>query len=303
MLLAGVITAVFFIVRSTSLFEFSDGSEGRAARNAAESSGEEEEAESLEALWKRREYSRVNELCEQRLSEEPLTQKYLAYNGFAYFYRGVSQYTLEDQLSLFDEAVVNLRKMLVFEQPLLEEKVHYILGKAYYHKGRFYTDLAIRHLQRSIELGYTAGDSHRYLGLAYGRLDSYEKSIEHFLQAADESADPILFMTIGRTYYKMERMEEAVEYLQRAVNAAESSSVKEKSRFLLGKIFLDQGELNKAETHYRQILSGNPKSADAHYHLGVVYEERNDRVKARAEWRKALDIDPSHHGALLKLYD
>jgi tetratricopeptide (TPR) repeat protein len=264
---------------------------------------EGEEEQTLSALWKRKEYARINEVCEERLREEPLKQEYLAYNGFAYFYRGVSQYTLEDQLNLFDKSVRNLRKILIYDAPMLEEKVHYILGKAYYHKGRFYTDAAIRHLDLALEQGYEAVDIHRYLGLSYGRLDEYATSVEHFLKAAEVAADPILFMTIGRTYYKMERDEEAVEHLQRAINAAESSAVKEKSRFLLGKIFLDQGALNKAESQYERILSDNPRSADAHYYLGEVYERKQERVKARAEWRKTLEIDPSHHGALLKLYD
>ncbi len=299
LLLIGVATGGFFLSRHTF-----------GADNTAESSGEgesgkqsEKASDSLSSLWERKEYSRINELCEQRLEEEPLAQKYLAYNGFSYFYRGVSQYTLEDQLLLFDKAVVNLRKILVFEQPLLKEKVHYILGKTYYHKGRFYTDQAITHLQRSLDLGYSADDIHRYLGLSYGKLDKYQASVDHFLKATETSADPILFMTIGRTYYKMERMDEAIDYLNRAVDRADSSTIKEKSRFLLGNIFHERGALKKAEEQYKHIISNNDQSADAHYYLGNVYEKRNNRVKARAEWRKALEIDPSHHGALLKLYD
>jgi tetratricopeptide (TPR) repeat protein len=305
LLLLGAGAAVFFIP-GLSFPWAGTAEEEEAAADGPDERGQGEAAKedgSLSGLWKRREYSEINSLCEEYLQEQPLDQKHLVYNGFAYFYRGVNQYTLEDQLTLFDKAVVNLRKTLVYEDPLLEDKVHYILGKAYYHKGRFYSDLAIRHLLRAVELGYTAGDTNRYLGLAYGRLDEYEKSVNYFLKAAEDSADPILFMTIGRTYYKMERNEEAIQHLQRAINAAESSTVKEKSRFLLGKIFLDQGMLKKAENQYERILSDNPKSADAHYYLGEVYAKQNNRVKARAEWRKVLDIDPSHHGALLKLYD
>jgi hypothetical protein len=33
-----------------------------------------------------------------------------------------------------------------------------------------------------------------------------------------------------------------------------------------------------------------------------VYTKMNDPVKARAEWRNALIIDPSHYGAKLRYY-
>jgi Tfp pilus assembly protein PilF len=46
----------------------------------------------------------------------------------------------------------------------------------------------------------------------------------------------------------------------------------------------------------------DPQSADAHFFLGEVYAKMNDPVKARAEWRNALIIDPSHYGARLRYY-
>lgn len=261
-----------------------------------------EEKKSIETLWSDKNYVQVNERCNDVLAQSPLSERHLLYNGFAYFYRGVNQYTPEDQLPLFNKALVNLRKLLVLDSPPEEAKVHYVLGKTYYHKGRFYLDAAVRHLKNSVELGYSASDTYRYIGLTLGELGDYKKSVEYFLKASEKNPDEILYMTIGRTYYKMGNNEEAVEFLKRSVQTTEETAIEQRARFLLGKIYKDEGELEKAKEQYRLVVSNNPKSADAHYHLGEIFEMQGEKVKARAEWREALDIEPSHYGALLKMY-
>ena len=269
---------------------------------AEEQSAPQEEQQSLAQLWELRDYVTINERCSEALEEEPLSERHLLYNGFSYFYRGANQYSPEDQLPLFQKAVVNLRKLLVLDSPPEEGKIHYVLGKTYYHKGRFYLDLAVHHLKRAVESEYSAADLYRYLGLALGEMGNYEESINYFLTAAEEKPDAILYMTIGQTYYKMGRNEKALDFLNRAVQGTEETAVEQRARFLLGKIYMDMDMLEKAKDQYEVILSNEPKSADAHFHLGEIYEMQGDNVKARAEWRTTLDIEPSHYGALLKLY-
>ncbi len=261
-----------------------------------------EEELDIHALWERKDYSRINEVCEEILAEDPLQPEYLALNGFAYFYRGTSLYTLEDQIPLYDLALINLRKALIADSPPQEGQIHYVLGKTYYHKGRFYTDLAIEHLEKSIELGYKGADSYRYLGLAYSEMGDYELGVEQFLAAAEEESDSLLYMTIGQTYFKMKKMDKALDFLMRAVHSTGEVTIEKKSRFLIGNIYIEMGELRKAKDQYEKILSIEADSADAHYYLGEIYDKMGEQVKARAEWRKVLNIDPSHYGALLKLY-
>ncbi len=262
----------------------------------------QDEQKSFAQLWEMRDYVTINERCGEVLEEDPLSKRHLLYNGFSYFYRGANQYSPEDQLPLFRKAVVNLRKLLVLDSPPEEGKIHYVLGKTYYHKGRFFLDLSVHHLKRAAELDYSAADLYRYLGLALGEMGNYEESIDYFLTAAEEQPDAILYMTIGQTYYKMGRNEKALDFLSRSVQVTEEIAVEQRARFLLGKIYMDMDMLEKAKDQYEVILSNDPKSADAHFHLGEIYELQEDNVKARAEWRSTLEIEPSHYGALLKLY-
>ncbi len=256
----------------------------------------------LENLWTDSKYKELSERCEEKLLLNPLDPESLIYNGFAYFHLGIAQFTLEDQLPLLDAAIINLRKALLIKSEPLAGKVNYILGKAYYHKGRFYLDQAIYYLEKSIELEYINIDTYKYLGLSYSELGFYEEGIELFLKTIDNDKDDMILLVIGQTYHKLGDNKNSKLYLKRAIDINDDFRVEIKSRFLLGKIFIEEDELEKAEEQYNLILDKNPGSADAHYYIGEIYSERDNTIKARAEWRKALELDPSHYGALLKLH-
>ncbi len=256
----------------------------------------------LEDLWIDSKYKELSERCEDLLNKNPLDPESLIYNGFAYFHLGIAQFTLEDQLPLLDLAIVNLRKALLLNSHPLSGKVNYILGKSYYHKGRYYLDQAIHHIDISISLGYINVDTYKYLGLSYSELGFYEKGIQYFLKAENNEKNDMLLLVIGQTYYKLGDNKNSQLYLKRAIDMNDDFRVELKSRFLLGKMFFEKGELLKAEDQYNLILSKDIKSADAHYYLGEIYADQDNTIKARAEWRKALELDPSHYGALLRLY-
>lgn len=259
--------------------------------------------DALYELWETRQYNAVINRCTQTLLENPMDAEALVFCGFSYFYVGVSKYSLEDKIDYFDRAVITLRKAELVEDRPFPGGIKYILGKSYYHKGKFYMDQAVRYLEDSIEYGYIGDDTFEYLGLAYCELERYQQGIEYFLRAIDKNPTDILLLTIAQTYYKMHDMGAAKEFLIRTINKTDDITIEEKSRFLLGQIFIDDGALLQAEEQFKEVLKKNPKSADAHFILGNIYEKMNETIKARAQWRKALQIDSSHYGARLKYYD
>ena len=213
----------------------------------------------------------------------------------------MSQNALEEKMPFLDQAIVSLRRAKLAGTPFSGE-IDYVLGKAYFNKGKYYYDLAISSMESSLAKGYVQKDSQEYIGQAYTQLGDYEKGLEHFLTALKDDSGDLLLLTIGQTYYQMKRTSDAVDYLLRTLNKTEDKDIEERARFLLGGIYLDTNELFKAEEQFTAIVRIDPKSADAHYDLGEVYAKMNDPVKARAEWRNALIIDPSHYGAKLRYY-
>ncbi|MBI9108720.1 MAG: tetratricopeptide repeat protein [Spirochaetales bacterium] len=261
-----------------------------------------EEVTTIETLWENQHYETINEKCEALLSIDPMNQKALIYNGFSYFYRGTSQFSLEEKIPLFDDALVNLRKALLICNDAIRGKVQYIIGKCYYQKGNFYSDLAIKYLEESVEAGYTGEDTYEYLGLLYSRLNKYQESADYYIKAIEGNPTDMLYLVLAQTYYQLGEIENAEEYLIWTLNKTADFSVEQKARYLLGNIFVEKKEYLKAEKEYRIILEKNNKAADAHYYLGDIYDKIGDSAKARYEWRKCLEIDSYHYGARLKLY-
>jgi tetratricopeptide (TPR) repeat protein len=255
----------------------------------------------LPELFRSEKYDEVISTANAALVGDPMNTVALTYKGFASFYKSVSQNALEEKMPYLDQAILSLRRARLANTPFGGE-TDYVLGKAYFNKGKYYYDLSISFMESSLARGYVQKDTHEYIGQAYNQLGDNEKALQNFLVALEDDPTDLLLLTIGQTYYQMKRTSDAVDYLLRTLNKTEDKDIEERTRFLLGGIYLDTGELFKAEEQFSSIVKLDPSSADAHYDLGEVYAKMNDPVKARGEWRNALIIDPSHYGAKLRYY-
>jgi tetratricopeptide (TPR) repeat protein len=280
-----VLAIVFFQTRAFGLLRYSDV----------------QERQQMHELWEEGRYGAIIERTGQVLEETPLDESALVLGGFSYFYEGVNQVSEEDKRAYLERAVVLLRKALVLRRTPLEAQVHYVLAKAYYHRGDFYYDLAVEHMREAVELGYVADDTYEYLGMAYARLGQFERSVESFSTALDRSPSDLLYLTVAETYMQSGRHERAESYLQEAMSATDDGFLVQRARFMLGEVYIQEGRLEDAQRQFELIIDSNPKSAEAHYQLGRVYDLMGDTVRARSEWRKTIQIDPNHAGALTSL--
>jgi len=253
-------------------------------------------------LWDDQLYDKVIDRCNAILKKDPMDSKALIFRGFSYFYKAAPEISVEKKIPLLTKSINSLRLAKLTNLDTIKGEVDYILGKAYFLKGRYYYDLSIRYILLSIKEGYSSNDAFQFLGLAYTQLGNPEKGIEYFNLALKEKTSDILLLAAAKNYFTLKKYNTATEYLERAINSTKDTVVEEKSRFLLGDIYTKQNKLLKAEEEYSKIAKLNPKSADAHYYLGEIYRMMNKPVKARAEWREALIIDPSHYAAKLRYY-
>lgn len=84
-----------------------------------------------------------------------------------------------------------------------------------------------------------------------------------------------------------ERLEEALEMIQKAVRAEPTNS-----SFLdsLGWAYFKLGKLDEAERHLSEAARRDAASATIHDHLGDLYQRRGKMEQARAAWQKALAL-------------
>lgn len=255
----------------------------------------------LQELWSSGRYEDLIAEAENVLDTTPLDPAALVYGGFAYFYGGLGQVDAEDRMRYLSRATVLMRKALHLDYAPLRAEIHYVLGKSYYHRGSSYYDLVIEHLQRAVEMGYEATDTYEYLALAYTDLGEYEASAQSLRTAIDRNPSDVLYFTLGEVYAQAGRYSQAISALETAIAMSSDRVLAERARFALGGALAEANRYDEAEAVYGEILDENADSADAHYHLGNIYEIRGSAEQARFHWREAFRLDPNHAEALRKL--
>lgn len=253
-------------------------------------------------LWNRGSYSELIEYGRYELEQDPLRAPSLIFNGFSYFQQAMAQTDQESRGPLLEQAVAHLRKVLLLPPQSLLPQVHYVLGKAYYHKGKYFSDAAIRHLMRARELGFEAEDIFEYLGLSYSQLGLHEGARTWFQQALARQRSDLLLWTLGQTEYQLGQTAAALSYLNEVLTLTEDRALILRTRFLLADIYRQSEQWGEAEAQYMSILELNQNSADAYFFLGEIFLAQGNREKARAQWVRAFRIDPLHYNANQRLF-
>ena len=230
------------------------------------------------------------------LAEDPMNFFFLTINGFSAYQLAVAQINNADTLFYVDECISSLRKALLLKEGSSDGRIFYILGKAYYNKGDGYADLAVAYLEKARMVRYKAEDIPEYLGLSYAAIRDYRSSVAVFSEALTASQEPsdLLLLSIARSYMSLDENEQARAYLLRCLEISKDSKTVAAARLLNGNMLAKAGDFSGAETEYVKIIEENGDNAEARYQLGELYILAGDPTRARAEWRKALRIDPAH---------
>jgi tetratricopeptide (TPR) repeat protein len=264
------------------------------------------EKKELLRLWDEGLYSQAFELSRAELEKNPADYFLLTLHGFASYQLAIAQINSFDTQTYVDQCIWSLRKALQAKSGSNDGRLQYVLGKAYYHKGPGYEDLAIQYLEEARDLSYAAVDIPEHLGLLYAATHDYRASVEAFSQAlnpgegaggeggAPEIPPEHLLLAMARSYIALEEPENATAYLLRCMEISQDSSAIITVRLLLGDILAKAGKLNDAEAQYQAILDEDGENAEAHYQLGELYYARGNVTRTRAELRSALKIDPAH---------
>ncbi|MDR0312358.1 MAG: tetratricopeptide repeat protein [Treponema sp.] len=255
-------------------------------------------------LWDSMAFAEVYKLSAEQLVQKPLDFFLLTINGFSAYQLAIAQINNSSMLSYINSSIWSLRKAMLLSEGASDGRVFYVLGKAYYYKGKGYEELTIKYLEKAREAAFYARDIPEYLGLAYANVRDYRSSIAAFTLAlnpsgADISSDALL-LSIASSYIALGEVETASSYLKLCLETSKDSLMITAARLNLAQILIGKSDFAGAEELYNKIIEegGN---ADAHYYLGELYNARGEVIRARAEWRRAIQIDPSHIQARTRL--
>ena len=256
----------------------------------------------LQVLFESGAFEKAFAQSREMLIERPLDFFLLTINGFSAYQLAIAQINSFDMLSYINNGIWSLRKAMLLREGAADGRIFYVLGKAYYHKGPAHADLAVRYLGKAMNAGFMAPDIPEYLGLAYASLRNFRSSVAAFsLALTEEEPSDVLLLSIARSYFMLNELESAKNYLVRCLEVSRDSRTRTAAGLLLGYIRFQTGDISGAEAEYLRIIEENGENAEVSYQLGVLYASMGDTTRARAEWRRALRIDPAHGPARSRL--
>jgi tetratricopeptide (TPR) repeat protein len=87
-----------------------------------------------------------------------------------------------------------------------------------------------------------------------------------------------------------------------SLSGCASSPEARRDKFLArGKEFLQKKDYTRAALEFRNAIKAKPRDAEAYYQLGLVSLASGDLPTAVGSFRRAIDVNPKHTGAQLKL--
>jgi len=242
------------------------------------------------------------DMTRSSLERAPVDPFYLSFDGIAAYYLSMDKPEGDEKQALLDESVGSLRKAIASGGKLpVKAQVEYVLGKAYYQKGQPWYDLATKYLAAAKASGYQGKDSDQYLGLCYAGMQNHGEAVKHFEDALKAAPSDVLMLSAAISYKELGDVAKTENLLSSVVASASDALIVQRARFILGEMAVAGGDLAKAAAIYQAVVDTDPRSAEGWYRLGLVAEAQNDPIKARADWRKATSIDPSHIEARKKL--
>jgi tetratricopeptide (TPR) repeat protein len=127
---------------------------------------------------------------------------------------------------------------------------------------------------------------------------------EYLAAARLDSQDPKGWRSLGMFYIDVRRYKDAIEVGERILTLAPDDLA---TVYQLAKAHLLLGDdLSAAESGFKRYIAAEnrpaaPDLASVHWRLGMVYEKGGRFGEARAEWQRALTIDPSNKNAAADL--
>ena len=162
---------------------------------------------------------------------------------------------------------------------------------------------AVSDFEQSLRLAPKTISAQTGIGLAYELLSRLEKAIPAYKtaiswQTPGPAEDPAPLHALGRVLLKQNKPEEALPYLQQAV---ERDPKVPQAREELAKAYASLGQLEAAQEELEEAIILAPKVARFHFTLGQLYRKTGMLEKAKAELalydtlvgtRSTPDVDP-----------
>ena len=143
-----------------------------------------------------------------------------------------------------------------------------------------------------------------YVGYISEKLHDYTAAAGYYERVLDISVDNLYALNhLGLAYKQMQRFDEAIEVLYRALSIDPRCERPESENLhnYLGLIYLERGEIGEAIAELRESIRLFPNDIWAREQLAALYENQERYFEAQLQYQQILEIDPDNLLALTRL--
>ena len=148
-----------------------------------------------------------------------------------------------------------------------------------------WTDEAIAHYQRALEIKPDYADAHNNLAVALAASGRTDEAIAHYKRALESKPDsPELHNKLGLALVRRGRIDEAIAHYQKALDIKPDYVVVHNN---IAVALARNGRSDEAMAHLRRALALIPDYAEAHNNLGTVWGARGPDRQAIEHCQRA----------------
>lgn len=165
--------------------------------------------------------------------------------------------------------------------------LYYAIGNTYLANKQ--TSDALKAYQRSLQLTPKMGMTYKKLGDAYRILEKEKEAISAYKNAVQYGYDNVeTRFGLAQTLLQTKQTEEAITQLLEVEKQKKSAEV----YLALGEAYEKTKRDVSAIEYYQKAVQAAPNSATAHFKLGDVFYSQREFVKAKQSFEKAVELDP-----------
>lgn len=165
--------------------------------------------------------------------------------------------------------------------------LYYAIGNTYLANKQ--TSDALKAYQRSLQLTPNMGMVYKKLGDAYRMSEKEKEAISAYKSAVQYGYDNVeTRLGLALTLLQTKQTEEAITQLLEVEKQKKSAEV----YLALGEAYEKTKRDVSAIEYYQKAVQAAPTSPAAHFKLGGVYYSQREYIKAKQSFEKAVELDP-----------
>ncbi len=199
------------------------------------------------------------------------------------------------------DAVANFQRVIqVTGRSQVSEFAHAYLGTIFYHRDDL--NNAEHHFKEAAAIKPNEGKYLYNLGLILLKQKRTEEAVSYLQKAIDSgSSDPAVFRFIAEAFEDLRMFDNATVALEKAMKIRPDDT---DTMFQLADLYYSRGNLTSAEDLFRKIIKSTPgdtNTENALINLGIILDDMERYSEAVLAFEQALQLNPKNDNAYYNL--